>query len=83
MTLLTSPIRPSLDASLVTGLRDAWDGGSILWLAPAEAAEFYLPERPGNLWQVWDDLQRRGVDWRCSRSPGGASGCCWPTWIRP
>ena len=61
-TLLTSPETPSLDAALLESLRNAWGGGDVVWLAPDEAAEFEIAEIPGNRWDVWDDVQRMGVD---------------------
>ncbi|UWQ06457.1 phosphoserine phosphatase SerB [Aliiroseovarius crassostreae] len=61
-TLLTAPTNRILDAALVDNLRNAWGGGDIRWLAPDEAAEFTLAEMPGNLWDVWADLQKLGVD---------------------
>ncbi|GGD19729.1 phosphoserine phosphatase SerB [Sinisalibacter lacisalsi] len=59
-TLIAAP--EGLDALLVENLRNAWGGGDAVWLAPGEAAEFSLPARPGNLWEVWDDMQKLGVD---------------------
>ncbi|AVO39806.1 phosphoserine phosphatase SerB [Pukyongiella litopenaei] len=61
-TLITAPARPALDLALAESLRNAWGGGDVTWLAPDEAAEFTLPARPDNLWHVWEDLQRLGVD---------------------
>ncbi len=61
-TLMTSPANPTLDPSLVENLRNAWGGGDAQWLAPGEAAEFALSEMPSNRWDVWDDLQKLGVD---------------------
>ena len=61
-TLLTAPESPSLDPALIASLRNAWGGGDVLWLAPDEAAEFALPQVPGNLWDVWDELQAMGID---------------------
>ncbi|UWP96983.1 phosphoserine phosphatase SerB [Aliiroseovarius crassostreae] len=61
-TLLTAPTNRTLDAALVDNLRNAWGGGDVRWLAPDEAAEFTLAEMPGNLWDVWADLQKLGVD---------------------
>ncbi len=61
-TLLTAPSAPSLDAALVENLRNAWGGGDAAWLAPDEAAEFPLERLPDNQWQVWEDLQKLGVD---------------------
>ena len=51
-----------LDPALADALRNAWGGGDIIWLAPDEAAQFDLAEVPGNLWEVWEDLQQQGVD---------------------
>ncbi len=62
VTLLTSPEAPTLDSGLVESLRNALGGGAARWLAPGEAAEFAVPQRPDNLWQVWADLQGLGVD---------------------
>ncbi|KAA0917602.1 phosphoserine phosphatase SerB [Aquicoccus porphyridii] len=62
VTLLTSPETPALDPALVDSLRNAWGGGAARWLAVDEAAEFAVAERPGNLWDVWADLQKMGVD---------------------
>ena len=61
-TLLTSPAQPSLDSALVRSLRNAWGGGEATWLAAEEAAEFTLPAMPDNLWDVWADMQKQGVD---------------------
>ncbi len=61
-TLLTNPAKPALDPALVESLRNAWGGGEAAWLAAGEAAEFSMPARPGNLWDVWADLQEMGVD---------------------
>lgn len=62
VTLLTAPLRPSLDPALVESLRNAWGGGAAQWLAPDEAAEFSLATVPDNQWDVWADLQGIGVD---------------------
>jgi phosphoserine phosphatase len=61
-TLLTDPAAPALDWTTALALRDAWGGGEVRWLAPGEAAEFALPGVPDNRWQVWEDLQARGID---------------------
>ncbi len=61
-TLLTAPTVRNLDTTLVENLRNAWGGGTAVWLAPGEAAEFGIEARPDNLWQVWSDLQALGVD---------------------
>jgi phosphoserine phosphatase len=62
VTLLTSPAAPALDPALVDSLRNAWGGGSAQWLAPDEAAEFPVADRPANLWDVWAELQNLRVD---------------------
>ncbi|TVP96171.1 MAG: phosphoserine phosphatase SerB [Roseinatronobacter sp.] len=61
-TLLTNPATPKLDAATVEALRNAWGGGAAVWLNPGVAAEFSLAVMPGNLWQVWQDLQPLGID---------------------
>ncbi|MGR3712040.1 MAG: phosphoserine phosphatase SerB [Shimia sp.] len=61
-TLLTAPSKPSFDPALVESLRNAWGGGDAQWLAPDEAAEFFLSQMPDNRWDVWADLQGMGVD---------------------
>lgn len=62
VTLLTSPEKTNLNKGLVDSLRNAWGGGDALWLAPDEAAEFRIRQKPANQWQVWSDLQALGVD---------------------
>jgi len=61
-TLLTDPAGPEIDPALVSSLRNAWGGGDAVWLAPGHAAEFALPEMPGNRWEVWDEVQKMRVD---------------------
>ncbi len=61
-TLLTSPLSKTLDLATTEALRNAWGGGDIQWLAADEAAEFSLQSVPSNQWDVWEDLQKRGVD---------------------
>lgn len=61
-TLLTDPDRPAMDRTTVESLRNAWGGGPVVWLDPGAAADFALPERPANLWQVWQDLQALHID---------------------
>ena len=51
-----------LEPALVESLRNAWGGGETRWLAQSEAAEFDLPQVPGNLWEVWEELQALRVD---------------------
>ncbi|MDX2483624.1 MAG: phosphoserine phosphatase SerB [Pseudodonghicola sp.] len=61
-TLLTAPTGPEIDPALLSSLRNAWGGGDVVWLAPGRAAEFAVPEIPGNRWEVWDDLQKMRID---------------------
>ncbi len=61
-TLLTNPETPVLDRATVESLRNAWGGGTARWLDPGVAAEFDLAQTPGNLWQVWQDLQALRID---------------------
>jgi len=61
-TLLSAPSARALDPALVDSLRNAWGGGDAVWLAPDEAAEFALPQLPGNRWQVWEEMQKLGID---------------------
>lgn len=61
-TLLTNPAEPSLEPALVDSLRNAWGGDDVGWLSQGEAAEFSLQNKPENLWDVWGDLQKMGVD---------------------
>jgi len=62
VTLLTSPDTPTLDRATAEALCGAWGGTALRWLDPDVAAEFMVPARPDNLWQVWDDVQARGID---------------------
>ena len=59
---VVSLIARTLDPATVDSLRNAWGGGGVLWLSPIEAAEFEIGAMPSNRWQVWSDLQARGVD---------------------
>ncbi|MGB7317660.1 MAG: phosphoserine phosphatase SerB [Planktotalea sp.] len=55
--------RPGLlDPALVTSLQGAWGGGDAVWLSADESAEFALESVPSNLWDVWADVQKLGVD---------------------
>lgn len=62
VTLLTSPSKPGLDGATVEALRNAWAGGAADWLEPDVAAEFPIESVPSNRWDIWQDLQARGVD---------------------
>lgn len=59
-TLIAKP--GALDQALVENLRNAWGGGDATWLSLGEAAEFPIEAKPGNLWDIWEDLQKTGVD---------------------
>ena len=59
-----------LDPALVEALRNAWGGESAQWLAADEAAEFAIPTKPENLWDVWTDAQGMGVDLVCQPLEG-------------
>ncbi|MGR3761411.1 phosphoserine phosphatase SerB [Roseobacteraceae bacterium NS-SX3] len=61
-TLLCNPANPVLEPALAESLRNAWGGGEADWLDPGVAAEFPLQVLPGNQWEIWEDLQRMGVD---------------------
>ena len=61
-TLLTDPLKPTLDPALVDSLRNAWGGGDAQWLAPDESVAFSLTALPDNRWDVWVDVQKLGVD---------------------
>ena len=60
VSLIAAP--GGLDPELVQALRNAWGGGDAIWLSPDEAAEFGVGEISDNRWDVWQDLQGRGVD---------------------
>ena len=62
VTLLSSPTAPCLETSLLGALQTAWGGGDARWLAPNEAAEFEIGQKPANQWDVWSDVQALGVD---------------------
>lgn len=61
-TLLTDPSNPSLDASHVENLRNAWGGSEAQWLATGEAAEFAIAQVPSNAQDVWSALQAEKID---------------------
>ena len=61
-TFVTNPDGAGLDAALVQSLRNAWGGGDVVWLAPDVAAEFSLPSKPANFWEVWETAQSMQVD---------------------
>ena len=59
-TLIAKP--GSLDAALAEALRNAWGGGTLVWLSPNEAAEFEMPARLDTAASSWMSLQDQGVD---------------------
>ena len=61
-TLLCDPARPCLEPALAESLRNAWGGDDVVWLMPDVAAEFTLSALPGNVDEVWQDLQALGID---------------------
>lgn len=62
VTLLVDPRQCDLGATLVDKLCTAWNGGGVMWLSPDEAAAFEVERVPDDLWDIWADLQRTGVD---------------------
>ncbi|SMO68443.1 phosphoserine phosphatase SerB [Paracoccus laeviglucosivorans] len=62
VTILAAPTRADLAPSLIETLRQGWNGGHVIELAPGIAAEFPLQAEPADFWQVWADLQARGFD---------------------
>lgn len=62
VTLLCAPSERKIETPLVESLRNAWGGGDATWLSVDEAAEFEVPVKPSNFWDVWSDLQSNGVD---------------------
>jgi phosphoserine phosphatase len=70
MFICTLIARPGgLDETLPAALSRDWNGGTVQWLSPGEAAAFALPAEPGTLWPVWAELQARQVD--MAVQPGG------------
>ena len=61
-TLLCDPALPRLEPAVIEPLRSAWSGGPLRWLADGIAAEFDLDTIPDDRWQVWQELQSKGVD---------------------
>ena len=51
-----------LDPDFAAALRNAWGGGDLVWLHPARAAEFEIGARPDNLWEIWAEAQKAGID---------------------
>ena len=70
VSLLTNPETPVLGRAAVESLRNAWGGGHAIWLDPGIAAEFSLPDLPGNRWEVWESLQSLSIDMVIQPSQG-------------
>ncbi len=51
-----------LDRDFVGALRGAWGGGEAVALHPERAVEFPVPALPANLWEVWSEAQKSGID---------------------
>ncbi|MDF3606728.1 phosphoserine phosphatase SerB [Paracoccus sp. DMF-8] len=62
ITLLAAPTRADLSDSIIDALRDRWQGGHTIWLAPGIAAEFPVDQIPGDFWQEWENMQALGFD---------------------
>jgi len=62
ITLISNPADPRLDTATVEDMRASWSGGPVRWLAPGAAAEFDVADRPADLWELWGELQGRGID---------------------
>ena len=69
-TLLCKPGLNALSPALVQSLLGAWGGRNLTWLAAMDAAEFELLTMPKNLWQVWADMQKLGIDLITQRKDG-------------
>jgi phosphoserine phosphatase len=59
-TLIAQPGK--LDPALADALRNAWGGGTLVWLSPDEAAEFTMPNLPDTAPSSWSTLQDQGID---------------------
>ena len=69
-TLLCKPGLNALSPALVQSLLGAWGGRNLTWLAAMDAAEFELLTMPKNLWQVWAEMQKLGIDLITQRKNG-------------
>ncbi len=67
-TLIARP--GGLDPHHVDALARALGDGMVAWLSEAEAAEFRLDALPDDRWDLWEDLQRDGVDLIFQRAGG-------------
>ena len=61
-TLLCTPGAQKITSDLAQSICSAWGGRSIKWLAAMEAVEFEILTQPENLWQVWAEMQKIGID---------------------
>ncbi|RNF34750.1 phosphoserine phosphatase SerB [Paracoccus methylarcula] len=62
VSLIAAPKLANLQTGLLNELARRWQGGTARWLNPGIAAEFDIPAMPGDLDQVWGDLQTIGLD---------------------
>lgn len=62
LSLIASPRNANLEGALIDSLRKNWGGSGVRWLNAGIAAELQLPERPKDLYQVWQDLQTIEID---------------------
>lgn len=62
VSILAAPTRANLRPEPIDALRARWDGGSTIWLANDIAAEFPVESQPADFWQVWEELQKQGLD---------------------
>lgn len=62
VTILAAPTRADLAPQMIDALRQGWNGGHVITLAPGIAAEFPVETQPADFWDVWADLQAQGFD---------------------
>ncbi len=62
VSLITNPLKATLERAQVEALRNAWGGGDAIWLNVGIAAEFAVQNLPPNLAQVWAEYQAMAVD---------------------
>ena len=61
-TLPCTPGAQKITSDLAQSICSAWGGRSMKWLAAMEAVEFEILTQPENLWQVWAEMQKIGID---------------------
>lgn len=67
-TLIAKP--GALAPALAESLRNAWGGGTLIWLSPDEAAEFEMERLPDTAEGTWSALQDQAVDLLIQPSEG-------------